>query len=913
MKPMRILSALLAFCMCLSIIPAPVFAEAFTDNEIEIVAEPAATTDSSDSAEPEDPVVPEDGTESEVSAPEAPVLELAVEETPGEVTLTWNSVDGAVKYLVYRAENEDQDYSLLNTTVENTITDYTNPGIVYFYYVIAVNESDLESSASNVVSTSWDLSAPTLKATNIASSGKIKLTWNKVEGAKKYEVYRATSKAGTYSLFYTATGTSLNHTSATAGNTYYYKIRSVDAAGNKSEFSNIVSRTCDLPQPKITVSNIASTGKIKISWEKIDGAAKYEVYRSTDNETWTLLKAVTGTSLTNTSTTAGTIYYYKVRAIHSNSSANSAYSTVVKRACDLPYPVVEVSNVASTGKIKISWEKIDGAAKYQVYRSTDNENWSLLITTTSTSVTNTSATAGTLYYYKVRAIHSNSSANSAYSAVVKRTCDLSRPVVEVSNIATTGKIKISWNKIDGAAKYEVYRATSKTGSYSLLITTTGTSITNSKETTPGKTYYYKVRAIHSNSSATSAYSTIVSRTCDCAQPVVKVSSASASAIKISWQSISGADGYTVYRATSQSGTYSKVTTITSTSYTDKNITPGKTYYYKVIANGESSAANSAASAIVSAKAVPGTPTLKTKVTSTKSSIKISWNAISDVSGYYVYRRASTSDSWTKIATVTSGTSYTDSSASGRYYYCVAAYNTVNGTKYAGEKSNVIRARTLAAPTNVTVEPDDYNLENIISWNSVTGATGYQIYYQVTEDGDWTLAKTVGNVTSYRHTIDHGYYYFYKVRAIYKYDGTTSYGSYGEGDTGMLHYYFPEISILMSDEDHLSANAAVIYIENHGLGPVRFYSSGAQWLVPEDSAYDRDIVLFDPDALNDGYLKEVSYVDIPAGSAVYLPVGVIGEPTWYVLGTYIMLNMYYDGMYYTTYSSRYDGFQYTIQN
>ena len=824
MKLLRILSAILAFCVCLSVIPAHVFAEEFTDNEIEIVAEPAVTTDSSDSAEPEDPVAPEDGAESEVSAPEAPVLDLAAETTPGNVTLTWNSVDGAVKYLVYRAENEDQDYSLLNTTVENTITDYTNPGIVYFYYVIAVNESDLESSASNVVSTSWDLSAPTLKATNITSSGKIKLTWNKVEGAKKYEVYRATSKTGTYSLLYTTSGTSLRNTSTTAGKTYYYKIRSVDAVGNQSEFSSVVSRTCDLPQPKITLSNVASSGKIKISWEKIDGAAKYQVYRSTDNATWSLLKTATGTSLTNTSTTAGTIYYYKVRAIHSNSSANSAYSAVVKRTCDLPRPVVEVSNVASTGKIKISWEKIDGAAKYQLYR-----------------------------------------------------------------------------------------ATSKNGTYSLLITTTGTSITNTKETNPGETYYYKVRAVHTNSSATSAYSTIVSRTCDCAQPVVKVSSASASAIKISWKSISGADGYTVYRATSQSGTYSKVTTITSTSYTDKNITPGKTYYYKVIANGESSSSNSAASAIVSAKAVPGTPTLKTKATSTKSSIKISWNAISDVSGYYVYRRASTSDSWTKIATVTSGTSYTDKSASGRYYYCVAAYNTVNGTKYAGEKSNMIRARTLAAPTNVTVEPDDYSLENIISWNSVTGATGYQIYYQVTEDGDWTLAETVGNVTSYRHTIDHGYYYFYKVRAIYKYDGTTSYGSYGEGDTGMLHYYFPEISILMSDEDHLSANAAVIYIENHGLGPVRFYSSGAQWLVPEDSAYDRDIVLFDPDALNDGYLKEVSYVDIPAGSAVYLPVGVIGEPTWYVLGTFIMLNMYYDGMYYTTYSSRYGGFQYTIQN
>ena len=73
----------------------------------------------------------------------------------------------------------------------------------------------------------------------------------------------------------------------------------------------------------------------------------------------------------------------------------------------------------------------------------------------------------------------------------------------------TGKIKLTWEKIDGAAKYEVYRATSKDGTYSLLKTLTGTSLTNTS-TTVGKTYYYKIRALCSNSAATSVYSAIKS-------------------------------------------------------------------------------------------------------------------------------------------------------------------------------------------------------------------------------------------------------------------------------------------------------------------------------------------------------------------------------------------------------------------
>ena len=261
------------------------------------------------------------------------------------------------------------------------------------------------------------LDVPTVKVTNVSSSGKIKLSWNKVDGAQKYEVYRATSKSGKYTLIKTTTGTSLTNTSTTAGKTYYYKVRAI-AGDNKGEFSKIVSRTCDLAQPKVKATNVSSSGKIKLTWDKIDGAVKYEVYRATSKSgTYKLIKTTTSTSFTNTSATAGKTYYYKVKAIASSSSANSAYSEVVSRTCDLARPEITVK-LSSKGNPSLSWDKVDGAVKYEVYRATSKSGtYKLIKTTTSTIFTNTSVTEGKTYYYKVKAIASKSSANSAYSEV----------------------------------------------------------------------------------------------------------------------------------------------------------------------------------------------------------------------------------------------------------------------------------------------------------------------------------------------------------------------------------------------------------------------------------------------------------------------------------------------------------------
>ncbi len=57
----------------------------------------------------------------------------------------------------------------------------------------------------------------------------------------------------------------------------------------------------------------------------------------------------------------------------------------------------------------MSWNAVDGADKYVIYRSTDGENYTRYYSTAKTTYINTSAAAGTTYYYKVQAISSRTS------------------------------------------------------------------------------------------------------------------------------------------------------------------------------------------------------------------------------------------------------------------------------------------------------------------------------------------------------------------------------------------------------------------------------------------------------------------------------------------------------------------------
>ena len=180
--------------------------------------------------------------------------------------------------------------------------------------------------------TATSLSAPVVKASNVASTGKIKVTWGKVAGAEKYELWRSsTGKTGSYSKVYTTSGTSVTHGSATPGKSYYYRVRAVGASSAASAYSTPVQRMCDYARPKLSVG-LTSAGKPYLTWTSCSGALNYQVWYSTSkNGTYKMLYKTPGLKLSHTSAKSGSTYYYKVRAVGASASACGSFSSIVSK------------------------------------------------------------------------------------------------------------------------------------------------------------------------------------------------------------------------------------------------------------------------------------------------------------------------------------------------------------------------------------------------------------------------------------------------------------------------------------------------------------------------------------------------------------------------------------------------------
>lgn len=299
-------------------------------------------------------------------------------------------------------------------------------------------------------------------------------------------------------------------------------------------------------------------------------------------------------------------WYFKVRIVSDNieETYHSDWSELsapyhCKDEKYVQTPIVAISANTSTGKPEITWDPIPCAEKYRIYRATSKAGtYSYLGTSTSTSYIDSSAVAGTNYYYKVKALDTDTNTYSDYSNIVNRVCDLAKPTVSLTVNTTTGKPVVKWETVEGAAKYYVYRSTKKSSGYEKVYTGVKARSYEDADAVAGTNYYYKVMAIHEKSSANSAYSTVVNRVCDLAKPVVTLTRTASGNPWVKWKAIEDADGYEVWRATSKSGTYKKVkTTVSGTSFADRNVKTGTKYYYKVRAIHDTASANSAYSSI----------------------------------------------------------------------------------------------------------------------------------------------------------------------------------------------------------------------------------------------------------------------------------------------------------------------------
>ena len=283
--------------------------------------------------------------------------------------------------------------------------------------------------------------------------------------------------------------------------------------------------------------------------------------------------------------------------------------------------------------IVVQWDLVSEATYYEVYRSSspDGSYSQVGSSTTNNQITDNSPLNGD-NYYKVKAF--NDDEESEYSNYTH--CyftgggggNTPNPPTGVTASVSGTTVIVSWNSVDDATSYKVFRSSSASGSYSQLSSSNNTSYTDNSPLSGNN--YYKVKAV--NSDGDSDFSDYAS--CNYTgggggggtkpnPPTGLTASVSGTSINLTWNTVQNATSYVIYRNSSSSGTYSSIGTSPSTSFTDTNPLNGWNYYKVASVN---SAGEGNQSSSISCNFVKTYKPVVATFTGTKSGngVKLTW-------------------------------------------------------------------------------------------------------------------------------------------------------------------------------------------------------------------------------------------------------------------------------------------------
>ena len=244
------------------------------------------------------------------------------------IKISWTSEKNASGYYIYRKSGKGQYALLKKVTGANTLafndTKVTS-GVIYTYKVQAYK--------GTVVGAGTEASrcfVGTAKAKTANESTGIKLSWNKVGGARSYKIYKRIG-TGKYTCIKTASSTTYTYLdkAVKAGTIYTYAVKPYIG---RTAGTYVASKyVCLRP---VTAKVSAARNGVTVRWTKTAGATSYRVYRKTAGGKYALVKKIGGAnalSWTDTNTAKGKTYYYYVRAFKGNYYSAASKAVNVKR------------------------------------------------------------------------------------------------------------------------------------------------------------------------------------------------------------------------------------------------------------------------------------------------------------------------------------------------------------------------------------------------------------------------------------------------------------------------------------------------------------------------------------------------------------------------------------------------------
>lgn len=398
--------------------------------------------------------------------------------------IKWNKLEGATKYIVYRRPANATKWTRLGTTTSLSFTDKTlmEKTGSYIYTVKAQNKRNVTSRYFYAGAYINYVGAPKIKSLKITGND-CTVTWNRIPGADGYRVYRKGPDGSWYKLddIYENVTSFTDKRGKSSGCKFYYTVKAFkyyDYNGYgidgciESEFytdKSIVFVTA----PKVTSIQTTADNATIIKWTNVYNST-YTVYRKVEGSGWSILaKNYDEVSfIDRTAKQDGTNYFYTVRA-----TQNTSYGDVRGHyiASDGFAFTAMPENIVVSGTqtgVKITWDAVESAKSYTVYSKNVRGlgSWVRVGTADDNEFIDTTSGVVGARIYTVRS--EGETARGSYSGEGVVYFNPEAPTLTING--EDGKYTISWNVVEGADDYAIYKKVDG-GEWILLDTTSATS------------------------------------------------------------------------------------------------------------------------------------------------------------------------------------------------------------------------------------------------------------------------------------------------------------------------------------------------------------------------------------------------------------------------------------------------------
>jgi hypothetical protein len=598
-----------------------------------------------------------------------------------QLDVSWTAVVNADAYLIDVSEDPNfatfvgsyQDFSV--TATNTPITGLTE-GTVY-YIRLRASSSGVNSAYSTPVEQITSPAAPlALDASNITQT-TFTMNWDVVTAA---DGYRLQVSKDNFSTFVTGFSnrdvgnvTSFNISGLTANTAYQYRVKAYIKIGVKeytSQNSNVIIANT-LPSapatPSITqVYNFTQT-TFTIDWSNIASATTYllDISTSASFNPGSFVSGYENLDVGNINTlditglNAGVTHYLRIRS--SNTGGTSAHSATAQGITVPANPNALSATAIGTNTFTANWGATSGTTQYVLDVSEDANFGSFILqnaTATFTQKIIAGLIAGQTYYYRLRA--SNANGTSDYSNIISvslftQSPDAPNTPSGLTALAASGTaIRLFWkDNATNETGFEVYRSDDNISFQlvaSLGANSGGTSAGDNVVThldeglSPNTTYYYKVRAIGQNNSA-SIFTQVKSGVTDSGVPIapddLDAFPLPATKVLLTWDDNSDNEtGFNIYRSTElipEAFVLVGTANANDTTFTDNNGLIANEQYFYVVTSvntfGQSFPSDPASVVTVD---VPESPTGLVVTNVTGSEISIAWqDNSSDETGFVV--------------------------------------------------------------------------------------------------------------------------------------------------------------------------------------------------------------------------------------------------------------------------------------